>query len=87
MCLAVPGKILSMDDSGALKMAKVDFGGVVRDICVEWLPEARIGDYILAHVGTALSLIDEESAKASLDAFDEIEKLMEQESASDRQNQ
>ena len=76
-----------MDDSGALKMAKVDFGGVVRDICVEWLPEARIGDYILAHVGTALSLIDEESAKASLDAFDEIEKLMEQESASDRQNQ
>lgn len=87
MCLAVPGKILSMDDSGALKMAQVDFGGVVREICIEWLPEAQIGDYVLAHVGTALSLIDEESAKASLDAFEEIEKLMEQESASDRQIQ
>lgn len=87
MCLAVPGKILEMDDSGALKMAKVDFGGVVRDICIEWLPEAGIGDYVLAHVGTALSLIDEESAKASLDAFKEIEKLMEEESASDHQIQ
>lgn len=80
MCLAVPGKILSLDDSAALKMARVDFGGVVKDICVEWLPEAGIGDYVLAHVGTALSMIDEESAKASLDAFDEIEKLMKQES-------
>jgi hydrogenase expression/formation protein HypC len=85
MCLAVPGKIMSMDDSGPLKMAKVDFAGVIRDICVEWLPEAQSGDYVLAHVGTALSLIDEESAKASLDAFDEIEKLMEQEAAENRQ--
>ena len=87
MCLAVRGQILSMDDSGALKMASVDFGGVVRDICVEWLPEAVVGDYVLAHVGTALSLIDEESAKASLDAFEEIEKLMEQDSVKNRQIQ
>jgi hydrogenase expression/formation protein HypC len=65
-------------------MAKVDFGGVVKEICIEWLPEAQIGDYVLAHVGTALSLIDEESAKASLDAFDEIEKLMERESEESR---
>lgn len=84
MCLAVPGKIISMDDSGALKMARVDFGGVVKDICIEWLPEATLGSYVLAHVGTALSMIDEESAKASLDAFDEIEKLMEQETAENR---
>jgi hydrogenase expression/formation protein HypC len=81
MCLAVPGKILSFDDSGELKMASVDFSGVKRDICVEWLPEVRVGDYILAHVGTALTLIDEESAIASLEAFDEIEKLMEQEAS------
>lgn len=84
MCLAVPGKILSIEESGALKMAKVDFSGVSRDICVEWLPEAQIGDYILAHVGTALSLIDEESAKASLDAFDEIEKLLDREAEENR---
>lgn len=81
MCLAVPGKIISMDDSASLKMAEVDFGGVVRDICIEWLPEAKVGDYVMAHVGTALSLIDEESAKASLDAFDEMEKLLEQEAS------
>ncbi len=79
MCLAVPGKILKVDQSGELRMAAVDFGGVVRDICIEWLPEAGEGDYILAHVGTALSMIDEESAKASLDAFDEIENLMKEE--------
>lgn len=84
MCLAVPGKILSFDDSGALKMARVDFGGVRKDICLEWLPEAKIGDYVLAHVGTALSLIDEESAKASLDAFEEIEQLLEKESLQNR---
>jgi len=78
MCLAVPGKIISIDASGDLRMAAVDFSGVVRDICIEWLPEAGLGDYVLAHVGTALSMIDEESAKASLDTFDEIEKLLEQ---------
>lgn len=79
MCLAIPGKIISFDESGHLRMAAVDFGGVVRDICLEWLPEAKTGDYVLAHVGTALSIIDEESAMASLDAFEEMEKLMEQE--------
>ena len=84
MCLAVPGKILSIDNSNALKMAQVDFGGVVKDICMEWLPEAKVGEYVLAHVGTALSMIDEESAKASLDAFDEIEKLLEQEATEKR---
>ena len=86
MCLAVPGKILSINESGDLRMAAVDFSGVVRDICVEWLPEAGIGDYVLAHVGTALSMIDEESAKASLDAFDEIEKLLEEEDKEARKN-
>lgn len=79
MCLAVPGKIKSINDSAALRMAKVDFSGVVQDICIEWLPEAIVGDYVLAHVGTALSLIDEESAQASLDAFKEMEDLLEQE--------
>lgn len=79
MCLAVPGKIKSIDDSAALRMARVDFNGVVQDICIEWLPEAIVGDYVLAHVGTALSIIDEESAQASLDAFKEMGDLLEQE--------
>ena len=79
MCLAVPGKILSFDTNNPyLKMAKVDFNGVEQDICIEWVPEAKLGDYVLAHVGTALSILDEESAKASLETFSEMEELLEQ---------
>jgi len=73
MCLAVPGKILSIDDSNEeLKMAKVQFGEAVRDICIQWLPEVAVGDYILAHVGTALSKVDEADAKFTLDALREM---------------
>ena len=73
MCLAVPGKILSIDTSNPdLRMAKVQFGEAVRDICIQWLPEVTVGDYILAHVGTALSKIDEEDAKFTLDALREM---------------
>lgn len=67
MCLAVPGQIMSIDDSDAdLKMAKVKFGGVVKDICVQWIDDVKIGDYIMAHIGTALNKIDEEDAIQTL---------------------
>lgn len=80
MCLAIPGKIVSVDESNPdLRMAKVSFGGVVKDICVQWLPEAGVGDYIIAHVGMALNKLDEEEARLSLEAFDEMEKLLEEE--------
>jgi len=79
MCLAVPGKILSIDETNPLKMAIVDFNGVKKEICLEWLPEAKTGDFVMAHVGTALSIIDEHSAKASLETFNEMEELLEQE--------
>ena len=50
MCLAVPGKIVSIDSSNPdLRMAKVSFGGVIKEICVQWLPEAGMGDYVIAH--------------------------------------
>jgi len=75
MCLAVPGKIMSIDDSKSLRMAAVDFSGVQADICIEWLPEAGIGDYILAHVGTALTKLDEEDAIATLDALAELGEI------------
>ena len=87
MCLAVPGKIEQIDDSASLRMARVDFNGVLQDICIEWIPEAKIGDYVLAHVGTALSLIDEESANASLNAFREMEDLLKIEEEKTDQNQ
>lgn len=73
MCLAVPGKILSIDPSNPdLKMARVQFGEAVREICIQWVNDVAIGDYIIAHVGTALSKIDEADAKYTLDALREM---------------
>ena len=78
MCLAVPGKVESISEGNSeLRMAKVNFGGIRKDICIEWLPEVQIGDYILAHVGVALTKLDEEEAALTLQAFsewDEAEK-------------
>jgi len=72
MCLAVPGKILSIDASvPELKMAKVDFGGVVKSICIQWL-DVGLGDYILAHAGMAISTIDRDEAEDTLADFDAL---------------
>ena len=76
MCLAVPGKIISIDDSDPeLKMAKVKFGEISRDICVQWVKDLSVGDYIIAHIGTALSKLDEADAKATLDALREMGEI------------
>ena len=67
MCLAVPGKVLSIDQSDPeLKMASVDFSGIIKDISVQWLPEVKVGDYVLTHVGMALNIINEEDAMETL---------------------
>ena len=75
MCLAVPGKLLSIDESAPLKMGRVDFDGVVTDICLEFLPEAKVGDYVLAHVGTALTLLDEDDAMETLEALRQLGEI------------
>ncbi len=73
MCLAVPAKILSFDKSNPdIKMGKVDFGGAITDVCMEWLPEAKVGDYVLVHVGTALSLVDKQDALDTIKALKEM---------------
>ena len=73
MCLAVPGKIVSIDDSDPeLKMARVKFGEIIKDICIQWIDDAAVGEYIMAHVGTALNKIDEEDAKATLQLLHEM---------------
>jgi hydrogenase expression/formation protein HypC len=79
MCLAVPGKIISIDESAALRMAKVNFGGVGKDVCLEWLPEAKIGDYVLVHVGFALSKVDEKEAEETIRMLQEMGELIEEE--------
>jgi hydrogenase expression/formation protein HypC len=77
MCLAIPGKIITIDDSDpSLKMAKVDFSGIRTDICIQYLAdEVKEGDYILAHVGMALSKIDEQEAMETLEALRQLEDL------------
>jgi hydrogenase expression/formation protein HypC len=72
MCLAVPGKIVEIYDNGGLKMGKVDFGGIMREACLEYVPEAKVGDYTIIHVGFALSILSEEEAKSSLETLQEI---------------
>lgn len=75
MCLAVPGKLISIDSTGPLKMGKVDFDGVITDICLEFLPEAKVGDYVLSHVGTALTLLNEEDAMETLEALRQLGEI------------
>lgn len=78
MCLGVPGKIIEIDDSGDLRMAKVDFGGIVREACLEYLPEAKVGDYTVIHVGFAISLLSEKEAQESLAMLSEMVNLEEE---------
>ncbi len=72
MCLGVPGKIIEKYQVGELPMGKVDFGGVVREACLAYVPDAEIGDYTVIHVGFAISRLSEEEAMESLETIREI---------------
>ena len=74
MCLAVPGKITEIHNTGIMRMAIVDFGGVTREACIEALPEAKVGDWTIVHAGFALSLLSEDEAMQTLDLLDEIDE-------------
>lgn len=68
MCLAVPGKIISIDDSDpTLRMGRVSFGGIIKQVSLAYVPEAKVGDYAIVHVGFALSILDPEAAAQTLD--------------------
>lgn len=75
MCLGVPGKIVEIYETNGLKMGKVDFGGVYREACLAYIPEAQVGDYTLIHVGFAISRLSEEEAQESLAVLQEIVNL------------
>jgi hydrogenase expression/formation protein HypC len=78
MCLGVPGKIIDIYTAGTLRMCKIDFGGVVREACIETLPEAKVGDYTIIHAGFALSLLSEEEANVTLEALSELAAFADQ---------
>jgi hydrogenase expression/formation protein HypC len=82
MCLAVPGKIVTIvvEPHFGLRSGKVDFGGIRKDVCLDYTPNALVGEYVLVHVGFALSVIDEQEARhvfAALEHLDLLEELQE----------
>jgi hydrogenase expression/formation protein HypC len=78
MCLGVPGKIVEIYSVDGLQMGKIDFGGVTREACLSYVPEAKVGNYTLIHVGFAISLLNEEEAKESLELIMEIANIEEE---------
>ena len=84
MCLAVPGKIVSIfeEDAPEVRRGKVDFAGVQKEVCLAFTPEASVGSYVLVHVGFALSVVDEEEAQRIFETLDEMDRLAAAEDAS-----
>ena len=72
MCLAVPGRILSVAEVDGTTMAEVDFGGVRKSVCLQYIPEATVGEYVIVHVGFAIQRLDEESAEKTLADFERL---------------
>jgi hydrogenase expression/formation protein HypC len=75
MCLGIPGKILEIYSENGIRMAKIDFGGVVREACLEAIPDAKIGQYTIVHAGFGLNLLSESEARETLDLLREISQF------------
>lgn len=78
MCLGVPGKIVDVYEKNGLNMAKVDFGGIFREACLSYVPEAKVGEYCIIHVGFAISLLSEKDAMETLELLRQMGSLEEE---------
>ncbi len=78
MCLAIPGKILSSEISNGVRTGRVQFGGVTREACLDFVPEASVGDYVLVHVGFALSCVDREEAERTYEVLESLGLLQDE---------
>lgn len=78
MCLAIPGKVLEIDRTVEPAMGKVSFGGIQKRVCLEWVPDVKVGEYVVVHVGFAISAMDEEEALKTLKLFEEMNDAMEE---------
>ena len=78
MCLGVPGKIVETYEKGGLKMAKVDFGGIFREACLDYVDEVKVGDYCVIHVGFAISVLSESEAMETLELLRQIGSIEEE---------
>ncbi|HEV2208082.1 MAG TPA: HypC/HybG/HupF family hydrogenase formation chaperone [Verrucomicrobiae bacterium] len=84
MCLAIPGKVVEIQqDAAGVRMAKANFGGIVKQVCLEYTPDVHCGDYVLVHVGFALQKVDEADARRTYQALEELNQLTELEVQSD----
>lgn len=84
MCLGVPGRIESAtEDALGMRMGRVSFGGVVKEVCLAYVPEAKVGDHVLVHVGFALTVIDEAEARRTTEALATMGELSELRAAPD----
>ena len=77
MCLAIPGKVIELFEQQGMRMAKVQFGGIVREACLEYVPDTQIGQYVLVHVGFAISMVDEEEASRTYELLEQMDQLTE----------
>ena len=75
MCLGVPGKVMELYQANGMKMGRVDFGGVVREACLEYLPDIQVGDYTIVHVGFGISRLDEKEAGETLELLRQMDML------------
>ena len=75
MCLGIPAKVIELYQSNGMKMARVDFGGVIKEACMEYLPEIKVGDYAIVHVGFGLSILDEQEARETMELLRQIDSL------------
>lgn len=78
MCLAIPGKVEAIAFENDLRIGRVNFGGVVKRVCLDYVPEIEVGDYTIVHVGFAISKIDQESAEKTLEVFRQMGALEEE---------
>ncbi|MBI3585934.1 MAG: HypC/HybG/HupF family hydrogenase formation chaperone [Ignavibacteriales bacterium] len=78
MCLAIPGKVLEIDRTVQPAMGKVSFGGIQKQVCLEWVPDVKVGEYVVVHVGFAISAMDGEEALKTLKLFEEMDGAMEE---------
>jgi hydrogenase expression/formation protein HypC len=78
MCLGVPGKVVEIYETNGVRMGKVDFGGLTKEVCLAYVPEVELGDYTIIHVGFAITRLDEESAQESLALIRELGSLEEE---------
>jgi hydrogenase expression/formation protein HypC len=75
MCLGIPGKIVDIYDSNALRMGRIDYGGVIKEACLAYVPEAKAGEYVIVHAGFALNVLAPDEAEETLKVFRELDEM------------